>query len=104
MRQILVFLSIAANIPIKRPTRSGSQIRIYVASNITLVWWIDARFSPDVFYFNNTLVFYVRNFQWTLGETYFVYLLEGVATADQYCGIMSAAFGRELFTKDIFVV
>lgn len=49
-------------------------------------------------------MFYVRNFQWTLGETYFVYLLEGVATADQYCGIMSGAFGGELFEIDIILI
>ena len=83
--------------PLKRPVKSGSQIRIYILSTSTLVWWIDTRYSPDVFYVNNTLIFYVRNFQWTLDETYFVYLLEGVATSDQYCGIESPTFGGEYF-------
>ncbi len=94
---------IIANVPIKRPTRNGSQIRIYVASNSTLVWWVDSRYSPDVYYINNTLVFYVRNYQWTLGETYCITLLEGVGTADQYCGMESPGYGGEMLREKALI-
>ncbi len=60
------------------------------------MWWIDTKTSSDVFYINSTIVFYVRNFQWTLGETYCVVLLEGVATADQYCGLESPTYSGEM--------
>ena len=76
--------------------KNGSQIRIYLESNSSLVWWVDSRYSPDVYYINTTLVFYVRNYRWTPGETYYIILLQGVATADQYCGMESPGFGSEI--------
>jgi hypothetical protein len=101
LKILSMMFSFIANVAIKRPTRNGSQIRIYIASNSTLVWSVDCRYSPDVFYNNNTFFFYVRNYRWTLGETYFVTFLEGVATADQYCGMESPAFGSEMLREKV---
>ncbi len=89
-------LSIIANVAITRPIRSGCQIRIYYTPNINssiLVWSVDPQYSPDVFYFNRTLVFFVLNYNWIPGGQYVILLLQGVATAYQYCGMESPQYG-----------
>lgn len=84
-----VFLSDTANVPLKRPVRNGSQIRIQRSDNGNWAWWADCRFSPDVYYINNTIVFYARTATWVPGLTYYITLTEGVATSDQACGVES---------------
>ncbi len=64
----------------------GTYIRIYRLNPNALNRQIDIKNSPDVFFLNNTLVFYVTNPTWTLGQTYYITMTEGVGTADRYCG------------------
>lgn len=49
------------------------------------------------------MVFYVR-YPWTPGMSYYVVLLEGVATADQYCGMENPAYWSKIFLyRNIYI-
>lgn len=82
--------------PLKRPTRNGIRI-VILYPNGTWFWSIDCRYSPDVFYLNSTIVFYTRGVTWNIGQTYYIYLYEGVATSDQACGVQAPAFGSMIW-------
>jgi hypothetical protein len=67
-----------------------------------LVYTIDVKYSPNVFFLNETLVFYVTNPPWILGVTYTISMTQGVGTADLYCGTEYAGFGIKLFSEKIY--
>ena len=73
--------------------KTGRNIRIYNVPSNTLVYIIDTRTSPDVFFLNTTLQFYVRNPPWTLGASYYVAFDQGVITANNTCATESSGFG-----------
>ena len=83
----------------RRTVRNQTYILIYQLSNNALVYYIDCKYSPDVYFLNTTIVFFVRGIVWTLGMTYYVAATEGVVTADQYCGTESGGFGGKLFSN-----
>ena len=57
---------------------------------------IDVKYSGDVFFENQTLVFFVKNPPWIPGVTYYVAFSQGVGTADMSCGLEDGGFGKEV--------
>lgn len=94
---------LSANMPLKRTIKNGTYIRIYNSSG-SQVRAIDTKYSPDVFFLNTTLIFYVRNPPWVLGVSYFVNLDQGVLTANNTCGTESGGLGgnEPLFRSPVF--
>ena len=86
-----------ASFSLKRTILNQTYIRIYRFDNNAQVYLIDCKYSPDIYFINNTLVFYVRNPPWIAGLTYFITSTDGVATADRYCGIEGNGFGNKIF-------
>lgn len=88
----------------RRTTLNGTTIsivRILPSGATTTVRTIDCKYSPDVYFFNNTLVFFVTNPAWVLGNTYYVVLSQGVVTADVYCGTEAGSYNGRIICKKI---
>lgn len=73
--------------PLRRTTMENTFIYIRRRDTGSTIYTIDCKTSPDVYFINKTIVFFVPSTYWTPGRTYYVSMTEGVATADQYCGI-----------------
>ncbi|CAF4199097.1 unnamed protein product, partial [Rotaria sp. Silwood2] len=89
--------SIQTSLPLRRTRLNGTYIYIYRMGYGNPVYTIDCKYSPDVYFINTTMVFFIQNPSWTLGATYYVTMTEGVATADQYCGV-EAGYNAWRFT------
>ncbi len=77
-----------------RTMLNSTFITIYRLDNYQNVYQIDCRYSPDVYFINSTLIFFVRSPPWVLGVTYFITMTDGVATAaNLYCGTEASGFG-----------
>jgi len=61
------------------------------------VYTIDCKYSPDVYFLNRTLVFFVTKPSWILGMTYYITMSQGVFTANQYCGLEAGSFGSKIY-------
>ncbi len=102
MYQILIYqkktlyLFFIATLPLKRTRLNGTYIYINQVGGGT-VYTIDCKYSPDVYFLNTTLVFFVVNPPWVLGVSYYVTMTAGVATADYYCGTESGGFYGTIF-------
>ncbi len=90
----LVYFS--ATLPLKRTVLNGTDIIIYRTNPQSAVYTIDVKYSGDVFFENQTLVFFVKNPPWIPGVTYFVYASQGVGTADMSCGLEDGGFSNEI--------
>lgn len=87
-----------ASLPLTRTMLNSTDITIYRLDNYQNVYQIDCRYSPDVYFINRTLVFFVRNPPWVLGVTYYITMTDGVATAaNLYCGTEASGFGGKMF-------
>ena len=82
--------------PLRRTRLSSTYIYINQIGGGT-VYYIDCRYSPDVYFLNNTIVFFVPSSTWTLGMTYYVTMTDGVATADEYCGVEASGYYGRLY-------
>jgi hypothetical protein len=80
----------------KRTIRNQTFIYIRQTTNNLVVVQIDCKYSPDVYFLNMTLVFFVRSPPWIIGMTYYVQVTEGVVTADRFCGTEAGGFGKLL--------
>ena len=78
-----------ASFPLRRTTMENTFIHINqkLPSFTTTIYTINCKTSPDVYFIDRTIVFFVPSIIWTLGSTYTVSMTEGVATEDQYCGL-----------------
>ncbi|CAF3417532.1 unnamed protein product, partial [Rotaria sp. Silwood2] len=85
-------IQIQTTLPLRRTKLAGTYISIYPMDYGSLTYTIDCKYSPDVYFLNKTIVFFIQNPSWTLGATYYVAMTEGVATADQYCGVEAGSF------------
>ncbi len=81
----------------RRTTINGTYISIYRLDTNAFVYRIDTKYSPDVYFINNTLVFFVTTPPWILGVTYYITMSQGVATANLYCGLENGGFGGKMF-------
>jgi hypothetical protein len=100
--QMKLFFYFIANLPLRRTTINSTYIYIYRFTDVNFTTWttaksIDTKSYPEIFFINTTLVFFVPNPSWTPGATYFVYLSQGVATSDTYCGIESGGLNGIIF-------
>ena len=75
---------------VNRPSRNGTYIRIYLASNDTLVWSADCGWSPFVIYAGTVVIFTTPNPPWVEGETYYVLFDSGAVSGNVFCGPESA--------------
>ncbi len=58
---------------------------------------IDCRYSPDVYFLNTTLVFFLSKPKWVLGVTYYITMTQGVGTAAYLdCGTEAGSFGSKM--------
>jgi hypothetical protein len=90
-------LNFIATLPLRRTTLNGTDITIIRLDTGLPVYSIDCKYSPDVYFINTTLVFFVTNPPWILGKTYYITLSQGVATANQYCGLEAGSFGSKIY-------
>ena len=89
-----------ASVPLRRTLLNGTYITIRRLNNNAIVRQIDCKYSPDVYFQNTTLIFFVPNPTWILGVTYYIQMSQGVATAAyQYCGTEAAGFTGKRFSK-----
>ena len=79
-----------ATMDVNRPTRNGTYVTVYLASNDTPVWSADCGKSSLVMYTGSTVVFYVPNPPWEEGETYYVLFDSGAVSGNVFCGPESA--------------
>ncbi|CAF3937018.1 unnamed protein product [Rotaria sordida] len=91
--------SIQATTSLRRTIRSGTYIDIYQLNNNALFRRLDCKYSPDVYFINSTIVFFIHNPSWSLGVTYFITMTDGVATSDQYCGVEAAGFSNNRYWR-----
>ncbi|CAF1084264.1 unnamed protein product [Rotaria sordida] len=84
--------SIQTTLPLRRTRLNGTYIDIYQLNTYALFHRLDCKYSPDVYFINKTLIFFIHNPSWVLGATYYIVMTEGVATADQYCGVEAGSF------------
>lgn len=80
----------------KRTVRNQTYIYIRQVTNNAIVATIDCKYSPDIYFLNTTIVFFVRSPPWVIGMNYYVQVTEGVVTADRFCGTESGGFGKFL--------
>ena len=74
-----------------RPNRNGTYIQIYNQANSTTPeWQIDCGYSPDCVYNGQTVIFYARNANWTLGAHYYILFSSGAASGNVFCAPESA--------------
>jgi hypothetical protein len=98
-----IYLFFIATLPLKRTRLDGTYIYIYQQGGSgNPVYTIDCKYSPDVYFLNTTIVFFVVDPPWVLGVTYFIHMTEGVATADYYCGTEAGSFYGTMFGKKMY--
>jgi hypothetical protein len=85
-----------ATLPLRRTLLNNTYIRIYRTDTYAQIYYIDTKYSGDVFFLNQTMVFFVRNSSWIPGMTYCITADQGVGTADLYCGLEDGGFGIEI--------
>lgn len=89
-----------ASLPLRRTTLNSTFIFIRRLDNGTVVRQIDCKYSPDVYFQNTTLIFFVPNPPWILGVTYYITMSQGVATAAYlFCGTEAGGFTGKSFSK-----
>ena len=77
------------------PNRNGTYIKIYLASDDSLVWQADCGWSPLVIYTGTTVLFRVSNPPWIPGKTYYVLFDSGAVSGNVFCGPESAPINGE---------
>jgi len=82
---------------LRRTTLNGTYILIRRLDTNAIVYQIDTKYSPDVYFLNTTLVFFVTSPPWILGVTYYIEMPQGVATADIYCGLENGGLYGKMF-------
>jgi archaellum component FlaF (FlaF/FlaG flagellin family) len=85
----LFFLFKATN-GVYHPNRNRTDIRIYSASNDTLLWQVDYDRSPLVLYTGTIVAFRIPNPPWIPGESYYVLVDSGTVNGNVFCGPESA--------------
>ena len=102
LNQLDEHLAILATTGVNRPNRNGTYIKIYLASNNTLVWSTDCGWSSLVLYSGTTVAFTVPNPPWVEGETYYILLDSGAVSGNVFCGPESTPIiGQSVFIEFI---
>ncbi|CAF4718722.1 unnamed protein product, partial [Rotaria sp. Silwood2] len=92
-------IQIQTTLPLRRTKLAGTYIRIYQMGYGSPAYTIDCKYSPDVYFLNKTIVFFIQNPSWTLGATYYISMTDGVATADQYCGVEAGGISNSVYWR-----